>query len=198
MNKKRKQMQIRRRITSLTILVLLLFFGTKLAFSIKDRVEKLQYPYKYESIVNKYSKKYNLNPLFVLSVIKVESNFEEKAKSSVGAIGLMQITEETGKEIANKIGYRNFMVNDLYNPEINIEFGCFYLKDLFKEFNDRDLVIAAYNGGRGNVKNWLRDQKYSKDGDNLHNIPFPETREYVEKVNKAYKMYKKIYGNEEK
>ncbi len=196
MNRKKKQ--IRRRIISLSIITLLLFLGVKLAFSIKGRVEKLDYPYKYETMVNKYSKKYNLNPLFVLSVIKVESNFEERAKSSVGAIGLMQITGETGSEIANKLGYKNFISNDLYNPETNIEFGCFYLKDLFKEFNDRDLVIAAYNGGRGNVRNWLKNKEYSKDGDNLHNIPFPETKEYVEKVNKAYDMYKKIYGNEQK
>lgn len=183
-----------RRLIAFIIIIICLILGVKLAFNIKDKVEKFQYPYKYESIVNEYSSKYNINPLFVLSIIKVESNFDKDAKSAAGAIGLMQITGETGSEIANKIGYENFKTSDLYDPEVNIEMGCFYISDLFKEFNNRDLVIAAYNAGRGNVNSWLKNKEYSKDGSSLKDIPFSETKNYVEKVNKTYEKYKKIYG----
>ncbi|WP_297630008.1 lytic transglycosylase domain-containing protein [uncultured Clostridium sp.] len=150
------------------------------------------YPYEYKSLVNEYAKEYNLNPLFVLSVIKIESNFNPNALSDANARGLMQITVSTGTDIANSLGMNNFKDEDLYNPEINIKMGCYYLRNLYNEFGNWDLVIAAYNGGRGNVQKWLKSNEYSKDGQ-LINIPFPETKNYVVKVNKAYKNYGEIY-----
>lgn len=152
------------------------------------------YPYKYKEVVNKYAKEYNLDPLFVLSVIKVESNFNPDATSNTDAMGLMQIMPSTGKDIANSLGKTNFKAEDLYNPEINIQMGCYYLRNLYNEFENWDLVIAAYNGGRGNVQKWLNNSEYSKEGE-LTNIPFPETKNYVVKVDKAFKSYQKIYTN---
>ena len=72
--------------------------------------------------------------------------------------------------------------------------GCWYLNRLYKEFGNTDLVIAAYNGGSGNVSKWLADEKYSQDGKKLHIIPFDETDKYVKKVNRNYEQYNKIYG----
>lgn len=151
------------------------------------------FPYNYKDYVDKYSKENNLDPLFVLSVIKAESDFNPNATSNKKACGLMQITEETGKDIAKKMGINNFNTKDLYNPEINIKMGTWYLKDLYKEFKDWDLVISAYNAGRGNVNKWLEDERYSKDGVNVTKIPFKETDSYVEKVNFYYKIYSKLY-----
>lgn len=71
---------------------------------------------------------------------------------------------------------------DIFDPETNIRLGCWYLSKLYKEFGKLDLVIAAYNGGSGNVKKWLENNEYSKDGENLHDIPFKQTSKYVEKV----------------
>lgn len=150
------------------------------------------YPYKYKSIVDKYAKEYDLDPLFVLSVIKVESNFNPDATSNADAKGLMQITPATGADIARGLGKNDFKANDLYNEETNIQMGCYYLRNLYKEFNNWELVIAAYNGGRGNVQKWLGNSEYSKDGE-LTNIPFPETKNYVVKVDNAFKSYEKIY-----
>ena len=74
--------------------------------------------------------------------------------------------------------------------------GCWYLSDLKKEFNgNMDLVLAAYNGGRGNVEKWLKDSNTSPDGQNLKNIPFKETDKYVKKVNTNYNIYKYLYKN---
>lgn len=160
---------------------------------IKFGVEKYAFPYEYKDIVDEYSKEYNLNPLFVLSIMKAESKFNPDAHSHKGAYGLMQITEDTGKWIAGQMGIENFSDDMLYDEKLNIKMGCWYLKNLYEEFGDRDLVISAYNAGRGNVQKWLKDHNYSKNGKDIHNIPFPETENYVKKVNLYYKIYKYLY-----
>lgn len=161
---------------------------------IKFGVEKYAFPYKYKNVVDEYSKEYNLNPLFVLSIIKAESKFDPDAHSHKNAYGLMQITEDTGKWIADQMGIQNFSGDMLYDENLNIKMGCWYLKNLYEEFGDRDLVISAYNAGRGNVQKWLKDHNYSKNGKDIHNIPFPETENYVKKVNLYYKIYKYLYN----
>ena len=159
----------------------------------KYSAKKYLYPYKYEEIVNKYSYEYNLDPFLVLAVIKTESNFNTEAESSKGAKGLMQIMDSTGEWIASKLEIRNFNTNMLYEPEINIEFGCWYLNNLLNEFGDLSLALAAYNGGSGNVTRWLNDPKYSRDGESLTYIPFKETKKYVDKVSTRYNVYKFLY-----
>ena len=106
----------------------------------------------------------------------------------------MQITEDTGKWIADQMGIQNFSGDMLYDENLNIKMGCWYLNNLYQEFGDRDLVISAYNAGRGNVQKWLKDHNYSKNGNDIHNIPFPETENYVKKVNIYYKIYKYLYN----
>ncbi|GAA0070614.1 lytic transglycosylase domain-containing protein [Clostridium sardiniense] len=160
---------------------------------IKFGVKKYAFPYKHKEVIDKYSKEYNLDPLFVLSIIKAESKFNPNAHSHKDAFGLMQITESTGKWIAEQMGMKNYSTDMLYNEETNIKMGCWYLNNLNDEFGDRDLVISAYNAGRGNVNKWLKDQNYSKNGKDIHYIPFPETKNYVDKVNIYYKVYKYLY-----
>lgn len=156
-------------------------------------IKKYLYPYKYGEIVDKYSYEYNLDPYLVLAVIKTESNFNSNAESNKGAKGLMQIMDSTGEWIASKLEVDNFNTNMLYDPEVNIEFGCWYLNNLLKEFDDLSLALTAYNGGSGNVTKWLNDPKYSNDGQNLTYIPFKETKKYVDKVSTRYNIYKFLY-----
>ncbi|MGL4572374.1 MAG: lytic transglycosylase domain-containing protein [Clostridium sp.] len=160
---------------------------------VKIGVKKYAFPYKHKEIVDKYSKEYNLDPLFVLSIIKAESKFNSNARSHKDAVGLMQITDSTGEWIAEQMGIKNYSSDMLYDESTNVKMGCWYLNNLYKEFNDKDLVISAYNAGRGNVNKWLKDNNYSKDGKNIHYIPFPETKNYVDKVNVYYKVYKYLY-----
>ncbi|MGL5416761.1 MAG: lytic transglycosylase domain-containing protein [Clostridium sp.] len=177
----------------IVILSIMLILGLgNLGRILWKRYELKIYPTTYINIVDKYAKEYNLDPLFVLSVIKVESDFNPNALSNANAMGLMQITESTGEDIANALNDTDFKADDLYNPETNIAMGCYYLRNLYTEFGNWNLVIAAYNGGRGNVQKWLENDNYSKDGV-LTNIPFPETKKYVSKVNKAFKIYERIY-----
>lgn len=153
------------------------------------------YPVKYFTYIKTYSAKNNIDPYFVLAVIKSESHFNNNAKSNKDAYGLMQITPETADWAAEKMEINNFKTDDLYNPEINIEIGCWYIRDLSNEFdNDKTLILAAYNGGRGNVRKWLNNKANSKDGKTLHYIPYGETSKYVKKVMDDYEIYKRLYS----
>ncbi len=153
------------------------------------------YPRKYSEYVSKYSKEFNIDENLVYSVIKAESKFIEDAVSHKGAKGLMQISDITRDWAIEEL---NLGEIDIFNPETNIKIGCWYLNKLFKEFGDLNLVIAAYNGGSGNVRKWLGDKAYSEDGKSLDIIPFEETSNYLKKVTKNYENYNEIYKREEK
>ena len=130
-----------------------------------------------------------------MAIIKAESNFIEDAHSGK-ASGLMQLTDETAKWIADKLGKDTEEVN-LNNPRDNIQLGCYYIRYLINYYDGNvDVALAAYNGGMGNVDRWLGDKKYSDDGKTLKNIPFKETREYVKKVNSETLVYEKMMSKE--
>lgn len=157
-------------------------------------IVKTFFPLKYSENIIKYSKEYNLDPFLVAAVIKTESNFDEGAKSNKNAYGLMQITPDTAEWAAEKMNINSFKTEMLYNPDFNIRMGCWYLNNLKEEFNDNnELVLAAYNGGRGNVQKWLKSAEHSVDGKNLHYIPFKETDKYIKKVKVNYNIYKYLY-----
>lgn len=156
-------------------------------------LKKYIFPFRHKEVILKYSEENNLDPYLVLSVIMAESGFNPEAKSHKEAMGLMQITDDTGKWIAEQMGIKNYNKDMLYDEEYNIKMGCWYLNDLRSEFGDMDLFIAAYNAGRGRVNTWLNNKEYSKDGKTLDYIPYKETKEYVDKVKTYYKIYKKLY-----
>ena len=177
-----------KRILTILIALLIAYFGFMFV------IKKYVFPYKYSEYVNKYSEEYELDPYLVLAVIKTESNFDENAVSIKEAKGLMQIMDSTGEWVAKELNINNFNASMMFEPEINIRMGCWYLKNLEEEFDEKmDLVLAAYNGGSGNVNKWLSHEEYSKDGENLDYIPFPETKKYVDKVKANYQIYKYLY-----
>jgi len=157
---------------------------------------RLMFPVKYQDIVIKHAINNNLNPSLVFSVIKVESNFQPNAVSRKDARGLMQIMEQTALWASRELKMENFEPDDLFDPETNIIIGCWYLRKLMDEFaNDTDLAIAAYNGGSGNVKQWLSNSAYSSTGATLDIIPFKETEKYIKRVKNCMKIYDSLYGN---
>lgn len=178
-------------------LIVIIVVAFIILFSSQWVIEEFLFPFKYKADVVKYSEENNIDPRLVLSIIKVESNFKEDAISKKGALGLMQMTAETGSWVAKQLNISGFRGEMLLKPETNIKFGCWYLNNLNEEFNDLDLVLAAYNGGRGNVKKWLSDEDHSMDGKRLHNIPFKETDKYVKKVKTYYNIYKRLYKEED-
>lgn len=178
------------------IKILILIFVVIIVINIKS-IFKSFYPIKYENQIVKYSQRYNVDPCLVAAVIRAESNFDGKAVSPKGAYGLMQIMPDTALWVAENMKLKDFDVERLYESEINIAMGCWYINNLNTEFNGNiDLVLAAYNGGRGNVQKWLNDKEYSSDGKTLDVIPFGETDKYVKKVKTNYNIYLKLYGDE--
>lgn len=146
----------------------------------------------YEEIINKYAEEYNSDPLMIAAIIKVESGFDTEAVSEMNAKGLMQILPDTGEWIATKLE-EDYHDELLHKPDYNIKLGAYYYEYLYEYFGDESLALAAYNGGMGNVEEWLSDPEISSDGHTLENIPFAETREYVDKVQHIHETYKFFY-----
>lgn len=149
------------------------------------------YPIEYKQEVLKESEENGLDWALVFAVIKVESNFNPNALSKKGAVGLMQLKPSTADYVAKLKGQEQV---DLYNPKVNIEYGCYYLKYLIEKFKNINTAVCAYNAGEGKVSSWLRNSEYSKDGKTLDTIPFPETKEYLDRIEKTFNKYKKLYG----
>lgn len=180
-----------KKLTWLLVLVLAVvwffFYGGKNTFL------KFFYPIQYEEYVEKYAKEYDLDKYVVYSVIHTESKFDEKAVSDAGAIGLMQLMEETA-EYCNSEGEFGYNISEqLFDPEVNIHIGCYYLSSLIKKFGSLELALISYNSGPGNVTKWLENDEYSDGEGGLNITPYKETNDYVDKVLKSYKRYKQIY-----
>ena len=127
----------------------------------------------------------------VFAVIKTESNFDPNAISSAGAVGLMQIMPSTFLWLNELLGEEH-PVDALYDPEINIRYGTFFLSYLYRYYQNYQTVFAAYNAGMGRVSEWLESDEYSRDGKLIH-IPYAETASYVEKVTRRAEIYRKLY-----
>lgn len=158
-----------------------------------ELVKIFLFPLKYKSLVITYSNLYDLDPYLIFSIIKVESKFNPDAQSHKNAKGLMQITDKTGQWAAKELGIKDYSDEKLYDPEINIQIGCWYINKLLNQFEDVETSLAAYNAGSGNVSKWLKDERYSQDGKKVHEIAFWETKEYVKKVLDSKRIYKKLY-----
>ena len=164
-----------------------------------DHIGRFFYPFFYHDLIERNAKKYNLDSCLLAAVIKTESNFNAHALSGQGAVGLMQIMPETGEWAADQIGLEGYSADKLYNAETNILIGSWYLSCLNEEFGGNTvLVLAAYNGGSGNVKKWLQSEKLSGSEAEISLLPYPETRHFVRNVIRNYKIYSFLYGSQEK
>lgn len=131
---------------------------------------------------------YRLNPALLAAVIEQESKFNADARSSAGAIGLMQLQPATAKGIAIHTGGSGFVLSDLTNPEINVRYGAWYLRHLLDKYgNDERTALAAYNAGQTNVDEWRRKGE---------SVQFPETRAYVDRVERLKGIYRRAYRSQ--
>lgn len=151
------------------------------------------YPRGYSEEVEKNANEYGVDVALLYALIETESGFEKDALSSAGAKGLTQITPETFAWLQTKTG-ENYSDDSLYEPEVSIKYGAFFLSLLLDEFGDTKTALAAYHAGRGKVNEWLGDRRYSSDGEKLDVIPYEDTDFYANKVEKVRKRYIKIYG----
>ena len=150
-------------------------------------------PLRYQDMVDRYAAMYDLDKSLVNAVIFCESRFEPDVVSSADAVGLMQITRETGWWAADQLGLDAEKM-DLTDPDTNIHIGCWYLNWLMGKFDGvTETALAGYNAGHGNVSKWLEDEMMSADGITLEEIPYEETKGYVHKVQLVEKGYRFLY-----
>ena len=159
----------------------------------KKKLDEMNYPRTYSTYVEKAAKDYDLDPALIYAVIHTESGFDPKAESGVGAKGVMQMMPSSFEWLQEQRGCAGqYTEDDLFDPEICIDYGSYLLKYFYDYYGTERSAIAAYNAGFV-VSDWLNDTNYSSDGKNLDSIPYPETENYVDKVESAKEMYIKLY-----
>ena len=166
---------------------------------IKHSFELREYPRSYAASVDKYAAEYHIDAYLIYAVARTESSFRPDALSNAGARGLMQMTSETfdfvKRHLANNAGnIENETFDDLFDPDTNVKYCAYYIAYLYRMFGNDTCAIAAYHAGPGSVNEWLKDPRYSDDGDNLKLIPSAATSHYVDKVSGAYARYRELYG----
>lgn len=170
---------------------ILLFLAVVLSF---PKWITIFYPLPHQELVFSEASQHDVDPYLVFAIIRAESKYQNAAESAVGAKGLMQIMPETANWIAEQNGIVDFKLEDLYEPAINIRFGCWYLHSLSKEFNGNiPLMVSSYNAGRGRVQEWMVGEVWNGEPKEIEKIPFPETRQYLKNVLKNYEAYQAIY-----
>jgi soluble lytic murein transglycosylase len=161
-----------------------------------DAVRELTLPLRHDDVIRQQAREKHLDPALIAAVIYQESKFRDRT-SHAGAKGLMQILPSTAKFIARKSGGTGFELDDLANPQVNIAYGAWYLRYLMRRYDgNEELAVAAYNAGERNVDRWVRKAGGPGAFDSGEDIPFPETREYVDGVMEHRQDYRHRYGDE--
>ena len=190
--------RIRRR--RLTLVAVALLVGVLCAVLVsgfgEDAVREITLPLHHDDIIRQQASDKDLDPALIAAVIYEESRFRDQT-SHAGARGLMQITPQTADAIAKHSGGVRFKQSDLSDPQINISYGTYYLRLLVDHYGGNEtLAIAAYNAGIGNVDRWVADAGGSGEFDHADDIPFPETRAYVENVTERRREYRQNYAKD--
>jgi soluble lytic murein transglycosylase len=185
----------------LGLLVAAVLIGLGIAFLVaREPVEKgireITLPLRHEDIIRQQAHDKNLDPALIAAVIYQESKFEDRT-SSAGALGMMQLLPDTAHFIASKTGGTQFTTEDLSTPQINIAYGSWYLRYMIDRYGGNEtLAVAAYNAGEHNVDTWVQRAGGEDSFDAKKDIPFPETRHYVQSVHDHRKQYREHYGKE--
>jgi soluble lytic murein transglycosylase len=163
--------------------------------SVPSWYTKAAYPLRHTGAIRAGADRYDLDPALIAAVVYAESRFDERARSSQGAVGLMQILPDTARQIADESGGVSFTTADLEDPRINVRYGSYYLRQALDAYDgDVHAAVASYNAGMGAVDDWLAQAREQGRRLRLDDIPYPETKAYVEKVLEARRVYREEYG----
>lgn len=153
------------------------------------------YPIEYKEEIRTHASAYEVDPFLVAAIIRVETNFQPSMESKKGALGVMQLMPNTAQWIMEQAHLDNMSLETVkHEIDPNIQIGTWYLRQLNRQFGGNNVaVIAAYNAGPGNVKSWLSSGKWDGTLEDVKDIPFGETRHYVQRVLYYYKQYTELY-----
>lgn len=197
-SRRRRRARRRRRIATVAVIgalsLALIGFGVWLLLERRPEVTMRVYPMEYEALIRARAGENGLDPALPAAVILAESDYRPEAVSEANAQGLMQLLPATAEWIAGKFD-EVYSEGCLFEPEINVKYGCWYLGFLVNRFGgDVKKAIAAYHAGQGRVDEWLANPDYSPDGVTLQTIPSDATRTYVERVLRYYEKYQELYA----
>ena len=155
------------------------------------------FPLPYRDVLEKYSKEHGVDPFITAGLIRQESEFDARVISHSNAYGLMQLLPSTGRELGSRLGVGKVGTAELFNPQVNVRLGTFYVKNLLGTFgNEWERTLASYNAGMGRVKGWLSGAPaFREPAEWVETIPFTETRGYVQSVLRNADFYRRLYGN---
>ncbi len=152
---------------------------------------------EYRVEIDRAATRYGVDPFLVAAVIKTESGFDTRAQSHAGAVGLMQLMPATAEWITSRPDWKGAVRPDLRRPQDNIDLGTYYLAYLLHRFEgDRASALAAYNAGTGTVARWLRQSDPDGKGLARESIPFPETRGFIDRVERFHALYQRVHAGE--
>ncbi len=191
-----RRQTVRRRVMAGLAAGILAVAGLALYPTLHHAVKEITLPLRHEDIIRQQAARKHLDPALVAAVIYAESKFDAR-DSATGAKGLMQIQPTTARFIARRSGGTAFEIADLADPQVNIAYGCYYLRYLLGRYDgNATLAVAAYNGGETNVDRWIGDSGRGRAGFRPQDIRFAETRAYVDRVLNARRDYRANYGRE--
>jgi soluble lytic murein transglycosylase len=160
-------------------------------------VKELALPLRHDDIIRQQAADKEIDPALIAAVIYAESHFRNGQTSTAGALGLMQVTPATARDIARRSGGTTFVIGDLADPQVNISYGAYHLRFLLDHYGGNEaFAIAAYNAGQGNVDRWIAAARTEGRALSPAAIPFPETRHYVDRVLRAREQYRDSYAAE--
>ena len=192
-----EERRVQRRMATCFCVALFIFIVSLSAYFVlqfEPVQRKYFYVYPYHETVMKYADMYQVDSNLTAAVIKSESKFKHEAHSHRGAVGLMQLMPDTAEWIAKQLGDTGYIIEALHEPDRNIRYGTWYLSSLEREFHGNDiLALAAYNAGRGNVHDWMKENNWSDNFKDIDAIPYKETRDYVRQVIGDQKKYRELY-----
>jgi soluble lytic murein transglycosylase len=193
---RRTAVRRRRTVLGLALLVVIGIVVVAAFPTVKKAYQEFTLPLQHEDIIRQQAAAKHLDPALVAGVIYAETKFDPRP-SAAGAQGLMQILPETAKFLAHKSGATSFTTADLATPQVNIAYGTYYLRYLLDEYGNKLVpAVAAYNGGEANVSRWLARARAHGHGLRVKDIPFPETRAYVQRVLQAQHDYRHTYARQ--
>ncbi|MCC8131690.1 MAG: lytic transglycosylase domain-containing protein [Oscillospiraceae bacterium] len=186
-------MNVIKRIGAFILLILFVcFLGAFLFGYMPYWFGQESYRTDYQEIVEKYSEEFGIDEAFVFAVIKTESNFDPSAVSDAGAIGLMQIMEDSFDWVSSKLSESELTYEDMFTPEYSIMYGSYMLSFLYERYGSYELAAAAYHSGIGEVDSWIEEGTVSLENPDIADFEGSNTRHYVRKIMKAYSRYSEI------
>lgn len=178
------------------IIIVILFYNS-------DWIGRVMYPIHYKDEIRQASVDYQISPLFVSAIIRVESNYRSDKVSKKGAVGLMQLMPDTANWVAESAGYDTPLEDKLFDPVTNIDIGTRYVHSLLAQFGQSDMpeedriarAAAAYNAGPGIAGKWLESGVWTGKFADAAQIPYGETRHFVQRVVYYYNKYELYYSD---